>query len=96
MKKITIRLTEDALIQALEAIPHGYRQTMILAALRAYWLPGGQQEVLRRLDQVLHCLEARTMPAKPSATPLPPDQEAVIAANRTAILGAFGIAGEED
>ena len=93
MKKLTIRLADDALIQAIESIPTGHRQAIVVAALRAYLLPGGQQEVLNRLDQVLCRLDAGSAP--PLSPACMPDDAAMTAANRTAILGAFGI-GTDD
>nr|WP_014107011.1 hypothetical protein [Sulfobacillus thermotolerans]AEP14348.1 hypothetical protein [Sulfobacillus thermotolerans] len=93
MKKLTIRLSDDTLIQAIAAIPAGSRHAVFVAALRAYLLPGGQQEVLNRLDQVLHRLDAGPAPPRASATT--PDDAAMTAANRTAILGAFGIEDDE-
>ena len=93
MKKLTIRLSDDTLIQAIASIPTGSRHAILVAALRAYLLPGGQQEVLNRLDQVLCRLDSgseRPLPSVPT-----PDEAAMTAANRTAILGAFGI-GDDD
>lgn len=79
--------------EALKALPRRARSAVIRQALRAYLLPGGQQEVLNRLDQVLRRLDAGSEPFRPSVST--PDDAAMIAANRTAILGAFGIEDDD-
>ena len=50
MRYIRVKVTDPELEEALERLPRGATGEFVRRALRAYLLPGGQAEVLERLE----------------------------------------------
>lgn len=84
MKKLTIRLSDPAVIAALETLPHRTVQSTIERALAWYLVPGG----FRDLEQQLATLQTglpRTAQAV-ALEPLDSPEDAAIVAGLTELM----------
>ncbi len=84
---------DSDLEQVLKNIPARGRSAAIRVALRAYLLPGGQKDVMERLEMLLNRLDSGIVPH--ADVPSSPTKDEEIARNASAVMIAFGLDEDE-